>query len=148
MKHYLILLILLFSSAVCAETSWEYIEEDEFCYIQSVPIKTIIPDGKSRGDNYILIYRMHKNTELFIQITAGFKYKSQDSVQVTIDDVKYNFYTDEDTAWAKDDKKTIVAMKKGLKFQTTGVSSKGTTVVDFYTLKGITTAINRLINDC
>ena len=91
---------------------------------------------------------MHKNTELFIQITAGFKYKSQDSVQVTIDDVKYNFYTDEDTAWAKDDKKTIVAMKKGLKFQTTGVSSKGTTVVDFYTLKGITTAINRLINDC
>ena len=120
----------------------------EYCYIQSSPIKTEIPDGKSRGDYGMLVYKMHKSTDMIIQITAGFDYKSSDSVSVKVDESEYNFYTDEDTAWAKDDKKVIYAMKKGLKLTTTGLSSKGTKVTDTYTLKGFTTAIKQLSNDC
>ena len=86
--------------------------------------------------------------DLIIQITAGFDYKSSDSVSVEIDNNSYDFYADEDTAWASDDTKVIYAMKKGLKLTTTGISSKGTKVIDTYTLKGFTAAYNKLTADC
>ena len=91
---------------------------------------------------------MQKNPELIIQISAGFDYKTPNSIQVQIDKVTYNFFTDSDTAWAKNDKKVINAMKRGLELVTTGTSSKGTEVVDTYTLKGFTSAINTLLKEC
>ena len=49
--------------------------------------------------------------------------------------------------WAKEDKKVIYAMKRGMELTITGISSKGTTVVDSYTLKGFTAAFNLLSED-
>jgi len=153
MKKYLSLIVIsivLFSfTKLFAEEAWEFIKSDEYCYIQSFPAKTEIPDGKLRGSHGLIVYRMHKSSELFIQITAGFNYKSPESVEVNIDDGSYEFYSDaSDTAWAKDDKKAIYAMKKGLSFITTGISNKGTKVTDTYTLKGFTAAVNKLTSDC
>ena len=155
MKKYYIssisLLFLLLSFGISAEIKkgeWEFVKEDEYCFIQSAPIKTEIPEGKKRGDKYILVYRIHKNPDLIIQITAGFNYKSTESVEVKIDKSNYDFYTDSDTAWARDDEKVVYAMKKGLDLVTTGISSKGTKVIDTYSLKGFTAAINKLTEDC
>lgn len=136
------------SYAEIQKGKWEFVKDDEYCFIQSAPIKTEIPKGKSRGDHYIFVYRMHKNPDLFIQITAGYNYKSVDSVNVKIDDGNYDFWTDADTAWAKDDNEVVYAMKKGLVLITEGISSKGTKVTDTYTLKGFTSAINKLSKDC
>ena len=83
-----------------------------------------------------------------IQITPGFNYKSSDSISVKIDDKNYSFYSDADTAWAEEDKKVIKAMKKGSKLVTSGISDKGTKVVDTYTLMGFTAAFKKLMNDC
>ena len=152
MKNYFILFILLLlifsSSKSIAEGKWEFYNYDEYCLIQSIPIKTEIPDNKSRGDYGLIVYRLHKSLEMIVQITPGFMYKSIDSVEVEVDNEALAFYTDTDVAWAKNDKKTIYAMKKGLEFKTTGVSNKGTKVIDIYTLKGFTSAINKLSNDC
>lgn len=143
-------MIFLYTGAYANE-NWEFVEADEYCYIKSDPIKTEIPEGKSRGDHYLLVYKINKKPELIIQITSGFNYKSSDSVTVKIDEGEYSFYADSDTAWAlneKEDKKVIFAMRKGLEFLTTGISSKGTKVIDTYTLKGFTLAVNKLSNDC
>ena len=155
MKNYptlvIIPLILLFSFCSSAEIKkgkWEFVNEEEYCFIQSSPVKTEIPEGKSRGKYYILVYRMHKSKDMIVQITAGFDYKSSDSILVKIDDGDYDFYSDADTGWARDDQKVIYAMKKGLILVTTGISSKGTKVVDTYSLKGFTAAINKLSEDC
>lgn len=136
------------SFAEIKKGQWEYVEDSDYCLIQSIPLKTDIPEGKTRGENYLLVYRMKNNIEPIIQITAGFNYKSSDSVIVKIDEIDYNFYTDSDTAWAKDDQKTIKAMKKGLELLTSGTSDRGTKVIDIYTLKGFTAAFNKLMNDC
>mgnify|MGYP006182986379 CR=1 FL=1 len=136
------------SFAEIKKGQWEYVEDSDYCLIQSIPLKTDIPEGKTRGENYLLVYRMKNNIEPIIQITAGFNYKSSDSVIVKIDEIDYNFYTDSDTAWAKDDQKTIKAMKKGLELITSGTSDRGTKVIDIYTLKGFTAAFNKLMNDC
>ena len=152
MKKFIFLFFLFFitalSSKAFSQENWQFIKDVEYCFIQSSPIKTDIPEGKSRGDYGILVYTMNNNPELIVQITAGFNYKSSSSIEVKIDQGSYDFYTDADTAWAKDDKKVIYAMKKGLEFVTTGISSKGTKVVDIYTLKGFTLAVNKLADDC
>tara|TARA_Y100000590_G_scaffold415133_1_gene512634 strand:+ start:211 stop:684 length:474 start_codon:yes stop_codon:yes gene_type:complete len=127
---------------------WEFIKEQEYCFIQSAPINTVIPEGKQRGEHYMLVYRMHKSPELIIQITAGFDFKTSDSIEVQIDNGSHVFYADEDSAWAKNDEKTIYAMKRGLEFVITGISSKGTEVIDTYSLKGFTAALNNLTEDC
>ena len=131
-----------------AKESWNFVKSDEYCLIQSSPIKTDIPEGKIRGEHGIIVYTMHKNPELIVQITAGFDYKSSSSIEVQIDNGSYDFYTDSDTAWALDDKKVIFAMKKGLELVVTSISSKGTKVIDKYTLKGFTSASNQLSNNC
>lgn len=138
----------LISFTAISEENWKLTKESEYCFIQSTPITTDIPDGKIRGNYGILVYTMNNNPDLIVQISAGFNYKSIDSVIVKIDEGDYNFYTDEDTAWAKNDKKVIFAMKKGLKLITTGVSSKGTKVTDTFSLSGFTAAVNKLSNDC
>ena len=143
-----LLLFLTFSSKSFASEMWEFIKDTEYCYIQSIPTESKIPEGKIRGKHGILVYRMHKDPDLIVQITAGFDYKSSDSIVVKIDNKSYSFYADEDTAWAKEDKKVINAMKKGLSFITVGFSSKGTEVTDSYTLKGFTSAIKKLTKDC
>ena len=143
--------ILSFSSSVFGEIikgQWEFVKEQEYCFIQSAPIETKIPEGKTRGQYYILVYRMHKSPDIIVQITAGFNYRDSDSVEVKIDSGNYDFYTDGDTAWAKDDKKVIYAMKKGLELTLTGESARGTITNDVYTLKGFTNAVNQLNNDC
>ena len=152
-NFFLITLVLIstFCSLSFAEIKkgqWEYVKDSDYCLIQSAPLKTDIPEGKSRGENYILVYRMKNNIEPIIQITAGFNYKSSDSIIVKIDEIGYNFYSDSDTAWAKEDKKVINAMKKGLELISSGISDKGTKVIDTYTLKGFTSALKKLQNDC
>jgi hypothetical protein len=89
-----LLLIALICNLSFAETKkgqWEHIKDSDYCLIQSTPLKTDIPEGKSRGENYLLVYRMKNNIEPIIQITAGFNYKSSDSIIVKIALKKTNF---------------------------------------------------------
>jgi len=154
-KNNFFLLTLVLIVALCNPSfaeikkgQWEYVKDSDYCLIQSAPLKTDIPEEKSRGENYLLVYRMKNNIEPIIQLTAGFNYKSSDSISVKIDEKDYNFYSDLDTAWAEEDQEVIRAMKKGLELVTSGISDRGTKVTDTYTLKGFTVAFKNLMGDC
>ena len=131
-----------------SKENWLFVQESDYCFIQSSPVKSEMPEGKSRGEHGMLVYTMNQSPDLIVQITAGFNYKSDDSIKVNIDKTEYSFYADGDTAWAKSDKKVIYAMKKGLELISTGISNKGTKVIDTYTLQGFTSALNKLEKDC
>ena len=63
----------------------------------------------------------------------------------------YKFYSTKDsseTAWTDNDEKVVYAMKKGLELTLTGESTRGTITNDVYTLKGFTSAINQLNEEC
>ena len=82
---------------------------------------------------------------------AGYKYNLDKNIVVKIDNTDFSFYSTEDsseTAWTDDDNKVIYAMKKGLKLVLSGESSRGTITNDTYTLKGFTSAVNKLNEDC
>ena len=63
----------------------------------------------------------------------------------------YEFFSEEvtpETAWTNKDKEVIFAMKKGIKLIMKGYSSRGTLIIDTYTLNGFTAAYNKLTKDC
>ena len=155
MKNYLtffiFILILTFATSSYANVEigkWNFIKEVDYCFIGSAPVETDLPESKQRGITYILVYRINKSKDTTVQIAAGYPYKKDQNVDVTIDNVQFDFYSDDDTAWSNDDNKVIFAMKKGIKLTVNGESSRGTKTTDIYTLKGFTAAYNQLFNDC
>lgn len=144
-------MILLISNPSFSELikgKWSFVKEDDYCYIGSLPTLLDVPEGKQRGDAYILVYRINKNPEVIVQINAGYPYKDSEPVIVSIDKISYDFYSQDDSAWTDSDSKIIYAMKKGVDLKVTGISSRGTKTTDEYTLKGFTAAYNKLTNDC
>ena len=130
---------------------WNFVKDNDWCYIGSMPINSDLPETKQRGDNYILVYKVIGSDENIVQVEAGYKYNLEKDINVKIDNTTFNFYSTEDsseTAWTNDDSKVIYAMKKGLDLTLTGESSRGTVTNDTYTLKGFTAAINKLNNNC
>ena len=83
-----------------------------------------------------------------VQIDAGYPYDEEKSVEVKIDKKTYSFYSQSDSAWTKTDNDVIYAMKKGVELTVKGTSSRGTTTIDTYTLKGFTAAFNTLSKGC
>ena len=130
---------------------WTFEKDDDWCYIGSLSIKSDLPETKKRGDNYILVYKIIGSDENIVQVEAGYKYNLDKDIVVKIDNTTFSFYSTEDsseTAWTNDDQKVIYAMKKGLDLVLSGESSRGTITNDIYTLKGFTSAINKLNKDC
>ena len=130
---------------------WNYVKENDYCFIGSLPIKSDIPEGKKRGETYVLVYRINKNPDAIVQIEAGYPYDQNKIVEVKIDKTLYKFSSEEETpetAWTDKDKEVIYAMKKGIELTIFGISSRGTKTVDTYTLNGFTAAYNKLINYC
>jgi len=155
MKNYLFLLVIIlintFSFESFAEIKkgmWEFVKDSDYCYIGSAPNKIDMPEGKKRGDTYILVYRLNHSKDAIVQISAGYPYKKDLKVSVIIDKSNFNFYSEDDTAWTNDDNKVIFAMKKGLELSVVGESSRGTKTKDIYTLNGFTAAYNKLFKDC
>ena len=131
--------------------SWTLTKNNDWCYIGSLPIKSDLPETKRRGDNYILVYKIIGSDENIVQVEAGYQYNLEKEIVVKIDNTSFEFYSTEDssdTAWTDKDEKVIYAMKKGLELILSGQSSRGTITNDTYTLKGFTSAINKLNKDC
>ena len=150
------LIIILFSSVSSnlfslERGSWTLSKNDDWCYIGSLPIKSDLPDTKKRGENYILVYKIIGSDQNIVQVEAGYQYNLGEDIVVTIDNTSFKFYSTEDsseTAWTNNDEKVVYAMKKGLVLVLSGQSSRGTITNDTYTLKGFTSAINKLNKDC
>ena len=150
-KLFFFIFFLLPSNNILADIekgNWNFVKENDYCYIGSLPVNSDIPEGKKRGDVYILVYRINNNPETIIQINSGYPYKNKESVNVEIDKKNYEFFADEDSAWTNNDKEVVYAMKKGVKLTVFGISSRGTKTVDTYTLNGFTVAYNKLTKDC
>ena len=148
----IILLVSVSSSLFAIEKgSWTLTKDNDWCYIGSLPIKSDLSETKKRGENYILVYKIMGSDENIVQVEAGYQYNLEKDIIVKIDDTFFKLYSTEDsseTAWTDDDDKVIYAMKKGLELVLIGQSNRGTMTKDTYTLKGFTSALNKLNEDC
>ena len=147
------ILLFIFSNNLFAleKGLWSLTKNNDWCYIISLPVESDLPETKKRGENYILVYKIIGTDENIVQVEAGYQYNLEKDIVVKIDNTAFKFYSTEDsseTAWTDNDEKVIYAMKKGLELVLRGHSSRGTITNDTYTLKGFTSAINKLNKDC
>ena len=113
------------------------------CFISSVPTKSKGKyDPKNRGD--IRVFVSHgpgKAERNVVQVIAGYRYKPQSDVSLTIDGKSFKLFTIEDRAYAEseeDDLRIITLMKRGARMTVVGISSRGTKTTDIYSLSGFT----------
>jgi invasion protein IalB len=122
------------------------------CYISSTPKKD---EGKykKRGDIYAVVtHRPAENAYDEVSFVAGYTFKSQAPFTVKIGNQIFNkTFTEGDKAWtttADEDKKLITAMKRGDNMVADGVSARGTTTKDTYSLKGFSSAYQAISSKC
>ena len=113
------------------------------CFVSSVPTKSKGKyDPKNRGDIRIFVSHGPGKAERdVVQVIAGYRYKAQSDVTLSIDGKSFKLFTLEDRAYAEseeDDRRIIVQMKRGNKMTIIGTSSRGTKTTDTYSLAGFT----------
>ena len=113
------------------------------CFVSSVPTTSKGKyDPKNRGDIRIFVSHGPGKAERdVVQVIAGYRYKAQSDVTLSIDGKSFKLFTLEDRAYAEseeDDRRIIVQMKRGNKMTIIGTSSRGTKTTDTYSLAGFT----------
>jgi len=121
------------------------------CYLHGEPNK-MQGKYKRRGKTYVQVaHRTRPKTRNEVSITAGYLFKKNSKVLLTIDGRKYNFFTDAGTAWADEensDNAVVSAMRAGRKMIIRGISSRGTRTTDTYSLSGFTAAHKSINKAC
>ena len=121
------------------------------CYVVSQP-KDSKPKNVRRDKVFFLVqHRPKDKVRSEISTIIGYKFKSGSMAKVSIDGNESTLFTNGDGAWAESgatDRKIVAAMKAGMTMVVTGVSSRGTTTTDRYSLSGITAAMKKIDSIC
>lgn len=121
------------------------------CYLAGKPDDTA-PDDVKRGPVWLLVtHRPHRDVSHEVSIYIGYPFKKDSTVTVDIDGSKLEMFTDGETAWARNPKADLQltkSMRSGLSMVVQGLSSRGTTTTDKYSLKGFTRAHNAINQAC
>lgn len=119
------------------------------CYVASVPVKKT-GNYSARGEPFVMItHRGAKGDE--VSVASGYAYKPGSQVSLTIDNRRYDLFTEGERAWAYDaaqDKNLVDAMVQGSQMIAKGTSPKGTYSVDTYSLTGFTSAVRKMKTLC
>jgi invasion protein IalB len=133
-------------------SSFQFTENgNKACYMASQPKKA---EGKykKRGDVYAIVtHRPGEKLRDEVSILAGYSYKKDSAVQVTIGKKTFELFTQGDGAWAKDkkaDETLVKAMIKGSTMMVKGTSARGTKTTDTFSLKGFTKAYAAIGKAC
>ena len=126
-------------------------EEGKVCYLYGEPRKSA-GEYARRGETYLQVtHRAADGSRNVVSVTAGYSYRKDSEVTITIDGQKFSLFTDSDTAWAGDaaaDNALVGAMRAGRSMVVEGISSRGTTTADTYSLSGFTAAHNAVDKAC
>jgi len=134
---------------------WEAFTESEngklACYMGSVPTKSR-GKYKARGRTFLLItHRPAEKSKNVISFQAGYAFRKAAGVEVKIGKTSFKLFTDGRWAFAPDsaaDNALVKAMIRGAAMVIKGISSRGTTTTDTYSLKGFTAAYKAIGKAC
>lgn len=127
---------------------------EKLCYMVSTPKSTKASKANVlRGDIYVIVtHRPKVKVRDQVNVVAGYPYKEKSETTATIDGkTRFTLFTEGDGAWlftSKDDSNMVKAMRRGKGMVVTGISSRGTTTTDYYSLSGFTAAHNAMSRTC
>lgn len=120
------------------------------CWAAATPKEsTAKRGGKSvqvrRGDIAINVaIRPGAGVKSEISVVMGYPLKNGSEVDLSIGSAKFSLFTDGETAWTRpaDDDAVIKAFRRGSEARAVGMSSRGTTTIDRYSLIGVSAALD------
>ena len=144
---------------VAVKTDWNvFTEEDpKECWSVSTPTETVNRrDGRvvaaTRGQILLMVFfRPNAGASGQVAFTGGYPFASGSSVNVNISGTEFELFTDGEWAWPAseaEDAKIVTAMKRGANAVVTGLSSRGTTTTDTFSLLGFTAAVEDAEGRC
>ena len=144
---------------VAQKTDWAIFAETDpvECWGVSAPKETVnTRDGRvvaaRRGEILLMvIHRPAASIKGQVAFTGGYPFREDSFVNMNVDGTEFELFTDGEWAWAAsdaEDAKIVTAMKRGAQAVVTGVSSRGTTTKDTFSLLGFTAAVEDAEQRC
>ena len=129
---------------------------DKVCWIVSKPKRWEARRGGSRvevnrGDIYLMVAnRPAQNVRDEVSLVVGYPLKPDSTVRLDIGSDSFAMFVEDDTAWTQpaDDSRVVAAMRRGVEAVATGVSARGTTTIDTFSLLGFTAALEQSAELC
>lgn len=147
------------TNRVGSNSDWSVFVEDNptQCWIVSKEKESVnTRDGRvvaaRRGDIRLWVSfwpQSEKRGE--VSFTGGYPFRPGSTVTIQIGASSFELFTDGELAWAAspaDDARIITAMKRGAEAVVTGVSSRGTTTQDTFSLLGFTASMEDAETRC
>ncbi|MEM9438263.1 MAG: invasion associated locus B family protein [Pseudomonadota bacterium] len=142
-----------------AKTDWSIFNDTDptECWAVTAPKEMVnTRDGRvvaARRDDTLLMvfYRPSAGVEGQLTFTGGYPFASGSTVNLDIDGTEFELFTEGEWAWAaspSEDAKIVTAMKRGSQAIMTGLSSRGTTTKDTFSLLGFTAAVEDAEQRC
>jgi hypothetical protein len=121
------------------------------CYLVGSPTKSE-PANIKRGAIHVLVtHNTADKTSNVVSFIAGYPFKELSDADLDVGGKKFNLFTKDDTAWARDaatDKAIVEAMQKGKQAIIKGSSTRGTATTDTYSLAGFASALAEIDKAC
>ena len=147
------------TNRVAAKTDWSVFTASDptECWGVTAPKETVNSrDGRvvavDRGETLLMVfYRPSASVSGQLNFTGGYPFASGSTVNLNIDGTQFELFTEGNWAWAAspaEDSKIVTAMKRGSSAVVTGLSSRGTTTKDTFSLLGFTAAVEDAEGRC
>ncbi|MEM7060927.1 MAG: invasion associated locus B family protein [Pseudomonadota bacterium] len=141
---------------VAAVKDWSVFEAGDggqkVCWIVSQPTGSkATRDGRDvqvrRGDIFLMVaVRKADKAKNEVSFLAGYPFKKGSKVKVTVGSNNYDMFTDGENAWTPspaEDNTLTAAFRRGSTASIQGLSGRGTTTVDTFSLSGFTAALKQ-----
>jgi hypothetical protein len=144
---------------VGATTDWSVFEETDprECFAVSAPKEQVnTRDGSvvavNRGETLLFVfYRPSEGVQGQVTFTGGYPFAGGSTVTLEISGTEFQLFTEGEWAWPAtpaDDARIVAAMRAGAAAVLTGVSGRGTTTRDSFSLLGFTASVEDAAARC
>lgn len=123
------------------------------CFALAKPAKSQTnPPNRPRDPTYIFVSsRPAEKVKDEVSIIIGYGFKPNTDASAEVGGASFAMYTQNDGAWIKnaaEESRLIDAMRKGAELTVKGVSARGTSTTDVYSLRGVGQALDRVAQEC
>jgi len=121
------------------------------CYMFARPTDSL-PKGVRRGEIMVVVtHRPGAKRQDEVSYQSGYPFKDGAPVAVDVDGKKFDFFSDGESAWAKDpaaDKVIVSALRAGNTLKVRGTSQRSTETTDTFSLAGFSKAYAEIGKAC